>query len=82
MTERRFPPPWSVWILLQPLSERQRNVWDGCRDFFFLPSLIGQKNFDKKTFPPRVILPGRGEADDSHSIAGAGRHRSDHGDNI
>jgi hypothetical protein len=34
---------------------------DGCRDFFFVPSPFSQKNFSKKTFPARVILPRIGE---------------------
>ena len=55
-----------------------RGCCDQRRDFFFLPSPFSQKNFSKKTFLFRVIRPllGRGEADDSHSIASAGRHRS------
>jgi hypothetical protein len=50
---------------------------DQSRDFFFLPSPFSQRKISKKTFIPRVILLGWGEADDSHSIASAGRHRSD-----
>ena len=42
----------------------QRNVRMGCRVFFFVPSRFSQKNFSKKAFPPRVILPGRGETHD------------------
>jgi hypothetical protein len=36
----------------------------GCRVFFFVPSRFSQRNFSKKAFPPRVILPGRGETHD------------------
>jgi hypothetical protein len=32
--------------------------------FFFVSSRFSQKNFSKKAFPPRVILPGRGETHD------------------
>jgi hypothetical protein len=52
-----------------------------CRDISFLSSPFSQKQFSKKAFPPHVILPGRGEADASHSIASAGCHRH-RGDDI
>ena len=47
----------TVGWLVGPLSDKQRNVRMGCREFFFLPSPFSQKNFSKKTFPPRLILP-------------------------
>jgi hypothetical protein len=68
--------------MAHPLSERRRIVWMTAAIYFFLPSRFGQTNFRKKTFPARVILPGRGEADDSQSIASGMRHRSDRGDDI
>ena len=54
--------------------------WGWVPRFFFVPPPFSQKKFSKKTFLPRVILLGWGEADDSHSIASAECHRSDRGD--
>jgi hypothetical protein len=52
MTERRFPPPWSVWILLQPLSERQRNVWMAAAIFSFSRHPLAKKISTKKLSLP------------------------------
>ena len=51
-----------VGSLVPVLSERRRNVRINRRDFFFFPSPFSQKKFSKKTFPARVIIPKRGEA--------------------
>ena len=51
-TARRFPPPWSVWILLQPLSERQRNVWMAAAIFSFSLHSLAKKISTKKLSLP------------------------------
>jgi hypothetical protein len=83
MAARRFLPPfclfpfaWAALVCRGCLCQKD-NVW--LPFFFFLPSPFSQKNFSKKTSPPPVILPVRGEVDDLHSIANTGRHRSDRG---
>src|SRR5262249_3228304 len=84
----RMPSPQSrVWH--EDFGEVGAKALSLCRKdkvrlppFFFLPPLFSQKKFSKKTFPPRVILANGGEADDSQSIAGAGRRRSDRCDDI